>query len=604
MGTKYTLGVFTGNPNGNDADAEARFESQFQSFVTAMGGATPVTMNAFTDFRGAPSTWAGNAGWTAWSWSRSPVVGTAIVPVIGIPMSDNQHWADGPAGSTNVDFFRAITAGQFDADYKGIVDSWVGAGFMTLNLRLGYEMNGAFMPWYMGNDPASQSAWTDAFRHLSVLMKSEAARVGATANIVWNPTDINWTNQPTAATYPGDQYVDIVSVDAYSPTYPLDLYDWHRNDGSSAASLAEWAADPVNRTHFWTYPGANQWNQTGTGVGFGIREAAALAAAHGKQLAVSETGSGNNGSTTGPVDDPAFPIWLAGELARAEAQGVSIAYVNIWDSAEQDGDWSFANKPQATAAWRQFFGAGSDNPAAGPGATPTPQPQPPATPIPAAEPAPEPRTTPAPETAAAPLTETRTAPATEIAAAPRSPGDVAFVDAATGRAGSAPLADPGTGSPSYLQGVYIWPGSGGAAISTTTANVFLKGGAGMDALQVASGQNVLDGGAGSNFLVGGAGVDTFFTDARGGAVVWSTLVNFQRGDMVTLWGFEPGNSTYAWDDAISGAAGAEGATLRARVAGSADVNASVTFAGMGVAEARTLTAATGVSGGQAYLMLF
>ena len=85
---------------------------------------------------------------------------------------------------------------------------------------------------------------------------------------------------------------------------------------------------------------------------------------------------------------------------------------------------------------------------------------------------------------------------------------------------------------------YVYSGSDGVAIAAGVPNVFAHGGSGDDAISVSSGNNVLDGGAGSNFLVGATGADggndTFFTDARGRDVSWSTLVNFRAGDYATL----------------------------------------------------------------------
>lgn len=134
--------------------------------------------------------------------------------------------------------------------------------------------------------------------------------------------------------------------------------------------------------------------------------------------------------------------------------------------------------------------------------------------------------------------------------------------------------------------------------------MFLKGGAGNDALAVVGGINVLDGNTGSNFLVGGTGADggtdTFFTDARTDAVVWNTLANFGKGDQATLWGFVPGTSSYRWDG-IRGAAGYEGATLRADIRGSGREDAAITFSGLSLEQAQRLEVTSGMAGENAYL---
>ncbi len=363
MASKYVLGGYFGNPNGNDASAETYFENKFNGFVSTMGGAKPVTMNGFVDFSADPSTWAANASWTAWSWTQSPVVQTSVMPIIGIPMSDNNHWAGNAAGSTNDDFFKSIVNGAYDGDYKGVVDAWVNAGFKTVELRLGYEMNGSFMPWYMGDDAGTQADWVKAFQHLSTLMRGEANALGATAKVIWNPSETSWSTQSVQAAYPGDAYVDVISADIYSPLYPLGLYDWAKNDGTVDSTIQQWWADPANRDHYWSYPSATQSNPTGTpGLGFGMEDAIAMAKAHNKPLAISETGAGGDGVKTGPVDDPEFPKWLAGELAKAQSLGVRIDHVNIWDVQMADGNWDFApgaGKPLEAAAWAKYFGNNS-----------------------------------------------------------------------------------------------------------------------------------------------------------------------------------------------------------------------------------------------------
>ena len=182
-----------------------------------------------------------------------------------------------------------------------------------------------------------------------------------------------------------------------------------------------------------------------------------------------------------------------------------------------------------------------------------------------------------------------------------------YVDNTTGASGTLAMT-VATNGPAYLAWSTIWSSPDSVALSTGVPNSFLHGGAGDDALQVTSGRNVLDGGAGSNFLVGGTGTDTFFTDARGSAVVWNTLSNFHAGDTATLWGFSQ-ISSYRWEAEPTGAAGAKGATLRANIIGGAGrtgtgIDASITFAGLTVAQAQGLTISTGVQAAGSYLYLY
>ncbi len=188
-------------------------------------------------------------------------------------------------------------------------------------------------------------------------------------------------------------------------------------------------------------------------------------------------------------------------------------------------------------------------------------------------------------------------------AAPQA-ADVELQDATLGLASldaSTPYAGPVTG----LQRQYFWAGNDKAGIAALSANAFLKGGPGNDALLATGGSNVLDGGGGSNFLAGAAGADggrdTFFVDGRD-SPAWDTVLNFHPGDAMTLFGFQAGQGTVTWT-ASDGARGFQGATLHATLGGpggGADV--SVTFARIGYDEAQNrFTLSTGSTGGVGYL---
>ncbi len=189
--------------------------------------------------------------------------------------------------------------------------------------------------------------------------------------------------------------------------------------------------------------------------------------------------------------------------------------------------------------------------------------------------------------------------------APLVPGNFRILDTAT----NVTTTDDGqayAGPVNYLQQQYIWAGSDGVNVTAAIPDVFLKSGPGDDALAVNSGSNVLDGGTGSNFLAGASGADggtdTFFVDGRGGATTWSTAVDFHSGDAITFWGFDGTQSTYSWA-ANDGAQGYQGATIHAATAGAGTpVNASLTFAGMSLADAQAkLAISTGSVGGESYM---
>ncbi|TWA61057.1 serralysin [Azospirillum brasilense] len=137
----------------------------------------------------------------------------------------------------------------------------------------------------------------------------------------------------------------------------------------------------------------------------------------------------------------------------------------------------------------------------------------------------------------------------------------------------------------------------GEAIVGGASNDFINGLGGMDAIDGGAGDDVLDGGTGSNFLTGGAGHDTFFLDGRSGDPVWSTVTDLEAGELVTVWGWQPGQSTLTWED-WQGAGGFEGATAHIDLDGNGRIDASVTLSGHAVSSLSTMP---GVVGDSAYL---
>ena len=372
--TPFPLGAYFGNPNGNDPASEAQWENSYNTFVQTMGGARPAFYDNYVDGSIDPSQWAGNASWSAWSFAKTGDAfvgpGSGTTPVIGVPMAPSS--ADWTQNDT---FFKGIISGQYDAVYKGIVDAWANQGYKTVQFRPGYEFNGNFMPWGIGNSwgnaqggPNAPADFVSAFQHIADLIHQEGAADGINAQVVWNPSTGSWSipnGQSTADFYPGNQYVDIISADTYNGLAPFDYTDWSTG-GNTQLDAATWAANAADRAHFWSYPDANYWAPTGTGYGWSLLDTIALAKANGKPVSLSETGAGSNG--LGPSDDPAFVQWEAGVLQNAQNAGVSISNVMVWDAYEFT--FTDGSKPNEAAAWGKYFGAQQ------PISTPTPSPAP------------------------------------------------------------------------------------------------------------------------------------------------------------------------------------------------------------------------------------
>ncbi|MDE2384165.1 MAG: NF038122 family metalloprotease [Alphaproteobacteria bacterium] len=155
---------------------------------------------------------------------------------------------------------------------------------------------------------------------------------------------------------------------------------------------------------------------------------------------------------------------------------------------------------------------------------------------------------------------------------------------------------------------YIYTGTSSYRVYANADNQFIHTGSGDDRIDFSAvhGNNVLDGGTGSNFLVGSADLnshDTFFVDDRNlTANVWSTAVNFHKGDAVTVWGVTPTSAAISWVDG-QGATGYQGLTLHVLTPGMPA--AYLTLAGFTTADLTNghLTLTYGTSNGTPYLYI-
>jgi hypothetical protein len=168
--------------------------------------------------------------------------------------------------------------------------------------------------------------------------------------------------------YPGNQYVDIIAADVYGDVFPYGspthLYDWDKSGqvlNSSHpvydSSVQQWASDPVNLQHYYTYPAANHWSLDGSvGHATTLQQLIDLAKSTGKPFAIAETGAGNTHDGARLTDNPTFVKWLADTLHQS---GVHVSFVNIWDS-NSVGQYRFTSsadhKPLEAAAWARYFG--------------------------------------------------------------------------------------------------------------------------------------------------------------------------------------------------------------------------------------------------------
>jgi len=121
-----------------------------------------------------------------------------------------------------------------------------------------------------------------------------------------------------------------------------------------------------------------------------------------------------------------------------------------------------------------------------------------------------------------------------------------------------------------LQNQFVTVTADNVNITATKPNNFIHTGSGSNAIDVSlfqgdGGTNVVDGGAGSNFIKVNEfnSTTTVFIDNRAAAAdTWSTVLDFHKGDAVTIYGVTPSATTLDWEDG-QGAGRLTGLTLHA-----------------------------------------
>ncbi|WP_161966071.1 discoidin domain-containing protein [Steroidobacter cummioxidans] len=383
---------FMGDPT--PSKAQPRYDSFVQQIKQQ-----PNSTNVFIDYREPiwssgtyDAQWRNNAAWhagelaklcSAEHLNRLDAEGRPdIIPVVSVGLTDDHraYRRNLPANDPNhgkyseaeaVRMMNDIANGKYDLDdaatgryrvWPAIFDAFRNAGFRKIYLRVGWEQNGDWYGWQVRND-ATKAAYLAAWRHVATVARNYAAAHDMTIETVWSPT-ASYANHGIAeeSSYPGDSYVDIVAPTAYSPIWNATrspdgtaYYDWSSEQN---VSLAQWLANPVNRTQIWDYPAADYWNQQ---RGWGIPAAISFALEHGKPFGLSETGTGNSGVTTrggGPADEGDYPLYLAQRLAAGAQQGLQLRMVEIWAQASGSDDATFLSglRPLEATGWKEFGG--------------------------------------------------------------------------------------------------------------------------------------------------------------------------------------------------------------------------------------------------------
>lgn len=110
------------------------------------------------------------------------------------------------SGTTFADCYN----GKYDSSYK-IVASTIATRDPSAIIRTGQEMNGNWETHSMNGPAGTAAEFAQCFQHIVTLFR----QVSPTFKFDWNPGIGMWAGLDGVTTYPGDAYVDYVSLDMY-----------------------------------------------------------------------------------------------------------------------------------------------------------------------------------------------------------------------------------------------------------------------------------------------------------------------------------------------------------------------------------------------------
>lgn len=202
--------------------------------------------------------------------------------------------------------------GDYDYHWEALGRNLVIAGFPKVMLRLAWEFNGGWYPWFAGQDPA---AFVTYWQRIVTALKKAP---GQGFRFDWNPTlgKGNMTN--VEAAYPGDAFVSRIGTDVYDSTW------------TSGDAATRWNT-------YLTQPYGLNWQ-----VGF--------ATAHGKAMTHPEWGltdSAHHGGGDNSLFIERMYEWLA-------THNVTAACYFQHDAG--DGSHVLDHFPNAKARFKELFG--------------------------------------------------------------------------------------------------------------------------------------------------------------------------------------------------------------------------------------------------------
>lgn len=330
---RYTVSAYDGAANQSAASSELATRTLFRSGLPWRSGSSPGTSDGtqaaantkgFGDWRGRPDDvgviFIGNNAWTSTYASfltnqvlRSDgalkgLLDADIIPVMTVPL----------VVCTDEGKFSMVASGAIDASHTAIADKIASVTQGRLiYLRLGHEADSGY-PWsYTAHaqtntacgtdtqpDPAIATDYVAAWRRIAAIYHSHVPG----AKLVWNV--LKNTRQKITDYYPGDDVVDVLSV---------DIYDNGSGGWCNSATSSGWLNFCLGSFN------------SGAGTSKGVNGLLQFATSRGKKIAVDEWGVVNSTHTATNTANGSF--FVAGMYDFFAAHSSSIEYESYYNRA-------------------------------------------------------------------------------------------------------------------------------------------------------------------------------------------------------------------------------------------------------------------------------
>ncbi|HEY6494876.1 MAG TPA: glycosyl hydrolase [Trebonia sp.] len=321
------------------------------------GGAMPSGIEAAANWLGAPDTvkyaedFVDATNFTNISdpWQLSNWQGSPFTMVWGIPMVP--CGAPSTQCATNVSDFNEVADGGADGYYKTLAQNLVSAGFGSSYIRLGWEFNGTWMGWSICNEDGSgltswASDFVPAFQNIVTSMRSVS---GSNFKFIWNPIDSSNVSCPGVNLenfYPGDNYVDLVSLDVYDGLGQQTSDSARWTDMLNGVNVGGWTAETPAAIGGQSFEG------------YGLNWLAAFGKEHHKEIGIPEWGLDSSSQDAGGGDDAYF-VTQMGNWIKANATGPAIFWDDDGGTLELDipNFMDSGDTPDASAVFKSIFGS-------------------------------------------------------------------------------------------------------------------------------------------------------------------------------------------------------------------------------------------------------